>query len=111
MTGASRPVSVTGRGLVNTYYSVDVQRLALVDLVEPLGAYGVDAELRQNDPGLTPWLHIRYGTVTTHGFVCDGWYRAFLGMPIAEITEPDAAARRIAHLSGVPGVGATGAAR
>ena len=92
---------------MDTPSSPDVERLQLTDLIDPLGAFGVTAELHQNDPELTPWLHIRYGTVTTHGFVHDGWYRAFLGMPLAEATDPDAAARRIAYLAGVPNVPAT----
>lgn len=86
------------------HHAVEAERLQLAALVEPLGCYGVDAELYQADRILTPWLHIRYGTVTTHGFVERGWYRAFLGMRMASVDDVDAAVRRIAYLAGVPGV-------
>jgi len=88
--------------------AVEAERLQLLKLVFPLGSYGVEAELYQPDSGLTPWLHISYGTVSTHGFIDDGYYCAFLGMHMAEVSAPDAAVRRIAYLAGVPGVPAIG---
>jgi len=96
---------------MTTSHAVEVERLQLLKLVFPLGSYGVEAVMHQADPGLTPWLHIRYGTVLTHVFMQDGFYCAFLGMRMAPADDPDAAVRRIAYLAGVPEVPAMGAPR
>jgi len=97
--------------MTSTSHAVEAERLQLLKLVPPLSSYGIEAMLHQPDHALTPWLHIRYGTVLTHVFMRDGYYCAFLGMRMAETTDHDSAVRRIAYLAGVPGVPAVGGSR
>jgi len=94
--------------MTTSRWAVEAERLQLDALIDPLSRYGTVAELYQPEADLTPWLHISYGTVSTHGFIDDGFYCAFLGMRMARADDPDAAVRRIAYLAGVPGVPAIG---
>lgn len=84
------------------------QRLLLMHLVPLLDRYGITSELHQPDAVFEPWLALRYGPTATHVYIHDGRYCAFLGMPQAELDDPDGAARRIAWLCGVPEVLASG---
>jgi len=82
--------------------TIEAERLLLTDLIDPLDAHGVWAELRQGHPALSPHLCVRRGTVTTQVDILDGCYTAFGGMRLDATTAPDAAARRLAYLCGVP---------
>lgn len=86
--------------------TADSERLLLNDLAPLVAAYGIACELHQDDPGLTPGLHLRHGSVTTYVFIHDGYFCAFLGMPMARVDDPEDAAGRIAMLAGVPGLSA-----
>lgn len=86
----------------------EAQRVLLAELVPLFEGYGITVEAHQPAPVLEPWLVLRYGTVTTHVDVHQGWYCAFLGMRQARTDDPDSAVRRIAWLCGVPDVPAAG---
>lgn len=66
-----------------------------------LDAYQIQAQMRADDPGLTPWLHIQHGGFATYAYILDGYFCAFHGMRIGRITDPDGVARQIAYLYGV----------